>query len=173
MQGATRDEQHVTPEGKPVGDRIEGVELRPAVTHHDERGELSEAYNPAWGVHPDPLVYVYLTTIRPGRIKGWVMHDLQDDRVFVMFGIVKIVLFDARGGSPTKGMINEFHVGERNRGLLVVPRGVYHAFQNVGLVDAAFINMPTRPYDHQNPDKTRLPIDTDQIPYRFNDRLGW
>ena len=31
----------------------------------------------------------------------------------------------------------------------------------------------TKPYDHANPDKYRLPLDTDQIPYRFEDVSGW
>jgi len=29
------------------------------------------------------------------------------------------------------------------------------------------VNMPTRQYNHENPDKYRLPLDTDLIPYDF------
>ena len=47
---------------------------------------------------------------------------------------------------------------EKNRALLVIPRGVYHAVQNIGITDAIFVNMPTRPYDHEDPDKFRLPL---------------
>ena len=70
-------------------------------------------------------------------------------------------------------MVNEIFLGERNRALVVIPTGVFHAVQNVGTTDAVFVNMPTRPYDHANPDKYRLPIDTDEIPYRFDAAVGW
>jgi dTDP-4-dehydrorhamnose 3,5-epimerase len=167
------DEQTVNPDGEPVASRIAGVNVRSAVTHPDERGEVCEIYNPAWGFHEEPLVYVYQICIRPHRIKGWVVHREQDDRVFVSLGTVKIVLYDDRDGSPTRHLINEIYLGERKRGLITIPKGVFHAIQNVGDTDAILVNLPTRPYNHAQPDKLRLPLDTDQIPYRFEDRLGW
>jgi dTDP-4-dehydrorhamnose 3,5-epimerase-like enzyme len=60
----------------------------------DERGEICEIYNPAWGILDTPLVYVYQA------IKGRVYHKEQDDRLFV-------VLYDMRDGSPTEGQIQE------------------------------------------------------------------
>ena len=77
------------------------------------------------------------------------------------------MLYDARPESPTHGRVQEIYLSERNRALMVIPRGVFHAVQNVGTFDAAFVNLPTRPYSHADPDKFRLPHDTDQIPYRF------
>jgi dTDP-4-dehydrorhamnose 3,5-epimerase len=59
------------------------------------------------------------------------------------------------------------YVGNENRGLLVIPAGVYHAVRNVGLDELGFINMPTRAYDHAEPDKHRLPADTTMIPYEI------
>jgi dTDP-4-dehydrorhamnose 3,5-epimerase len=57
--------------------------------------------------------------------------------------------------------------------LVIIPHGVFHAVQNVGNSDALFFNLPTRPYNHAAPDKYRLPLDPDQIPYRFDSSLGW
>jgi dTDP-4-dehydrorhamnose 3,5-epimerase len=166
------DQQTVTSDGETVVPRIDGVRLRPAKTLPDDRGELCEVFDPAWGFHEDPLVYVYQVSIRPGKIKGWVVHREQDDRLFISLGTIKIVLYDDRAESPTHGMVNEIYLGERNRALINIPRGVYHAIQNVGLTDAYFINMPTRAFNHARPDKLRLPIDTEQIPYRFDDLPG-
>lgn len=163
------DLQTVTPDGVPVAARIADVVIRPAVTHLDERGEVCEVYSPAWDIHPEPMVYAYLIGIRPGQVKGWVVHRLQDDRLFSAFGTVKLVLYDDRAESPTHGMLNEMCFGERHRALIVIPKGVYHAVQNVGDVDAALFNLPTQPFDHARPDKYRLPLDTDRIPYRFTD----
>jgi dTDP-4-dehydrorhamnose 3,5-epimerase len=163
-----RDSATVRPDGQRLMKMIEGVSLRTAVTHPDERGELCEIYNPAWGVHPDPLVYIYMATIRPQKIKGWVYHEKQDDRIFVVAGSVKAVLCDLRDGSPTKGLINEFFITERNRALLVIPRMVAHALQNIGTADAVFVNSPTAPYNHAAPDKTRIPPNSPEIPYSFD-----
>lgn len=157
MKTPLKDPQSVTPDGERVAPLIEGVRIRRAVTHPDERGTVCELFNPAWGFHADPLVYVYQVTIRPGQVKGWVVHRIQDDRLFLSQGTMKAVLFDDREGSPTRGQVNELFLDHHNRGLLVIPAGVYHAIQNVGADDLFFINMPTRAYDHANPTSTGFP----------------
>ncbi len=165
-----KDVQTVTPGGKPLRRLIEGVQLRGATTHPDDRGTLCEVYNTAWGFHEAPLVYVYTVIIRPGKVKGWVVHHKQDDRIFVNHGIIRVVLYDDRAESPTHKMVNEIYLGEVNRALFTIPRGVYHALQNVGNVDAEFMNLPTRAYDHADPDKYRLPLKNDLIPYKFEEK---
>jgi dTDP-4-dehydrorhamnose 3,5-epimerase len=50
---------------------------------------------------------------------------------------------------------------------------VFHAHQNVGTTDALLVSMPTRAYNHDDPDVFRLPVNTDHIPYRFGERIGW
>jgi dTDP-4-dehydrorhamnose 3,5-epimerase len=70
-------------------------------------------------------------------------------------------------------MINEITMSERNRKLLVIPRRVAHAVQNIGLNDAIFVNMPTRAYNHGDPDKFRIDTDSSAIPYRFESKPGW
>jgi dTDP-4-dehydrorhamnose 3,5-epimerase len=62
---------------------------------------------------------------------------------------------------------------ERAPALLVIPRGVYHAVRNIGTTDAIFVNMPTRAYDHGDPDKLRLPLKNGVIPFDFDDGPGW
>jgi dTDP-4-dehydrorhamnose 3,5-epimerase len=167
VEVAYRDAQTVTPAGKPVAELLDGVRVRPAVTQLDARGSICEIYDPAWEFTEEPLVFVYQTTIRPGHVKGWVLHLEQDDRLFFSFGDVKVVLYDARTDSPTYESLNVLYFGESNRALLRIPRGIYHAVQNIGQHDAVFVNTPTRPYCHEDPDKYRLPLDTDLIPYRF------
>jgi dTDP-4-dehydrorhamnose 3,5-epimerase len=168
-----KDPQTITPEGELLGPYIHGVEIRRARTIQDERGEICEIFDARWGFTSEPLVYVYQAMIRPGKVKGWVIHRKQNDRLFFNLGTAKVVLYDDREKSPTHRMINEIYLGERDRGVLVIPGGVYHAIQNIGIEDLYFTNMPTRAYDHADPDKYRLPSDSDLIPYRFEDRLGW
>jgi dTDP-4-dehydrorhamnose 3,5-epimerase len=161
------DTPTVTQEGERLGDPIDGVHVRPAKVHVDARGSLTEIFSEAWDFGDDPLVYVYQSTVRPGVTKGWVVHLEQDDRLFFDNGAVRAVLYDARAGSPSHGRVNELFFGSANRALLRIPAGVFHAVTNVGDVEARFVNLPTRPYRHDRPDKARLPVDTDAIPYRL------
>src|SRR5262249_22460893 len=152
---------------------IDGLIVRPARPQEDKRGEIVEIFDPAWGIQPDPLVYVYASSIRPGAIKGWIVHRHQDDRIFHAAGVVRWAFFDDREGSPTHGLVNVLTFSERTRSLIVIPRGVYHAVENIGQTDAFFVNMPTVPYNHADPDKHRLPIKNDRIPFAFDDGRGW
>lgn len=173
MVEPTQDRPSVTPDGTPLARTIDGVEIRYQPPLADERGEIVEIYRPSWGVHDAPLAFVYQAMIRPGLAKGWVMHKHQDDRLFLSQGALRVGLFDARDGSPTKDVLMVFTVTDKRRPLIVIPRGVYHGLQNVGLVDAIFINMPTRPYDHADPDKYRLPLTNDLIPFDFTVSKGY
>lgn len=167
LSAARKFKQTVTENGERLDSLIDGVVVREAVTHPDERGTLTEIFNPAWGLSDEPLVYVYQVTIRPGQVKGFVLHRTYSDRLFFSMGTVKVVLYDDREGSPTHGMLNELHFSEHNRSVLVIPPSVWHAVQNVGSADALFVNCPTKPYNHADPDKWALSRDSDEIPYRF------
>jgi dTDP-4-dehydrorhamnose 3,5-epimerase len=173
MLTGEKDPQLATPEGKVVGPAIDGVIIRPCTTIVDERGERFEIYSPAWKLMEAPLVYAYHVMIRPGKVKGWVYHELQDDRLTLVSGAVKVVLYDMREGSPTHGVVQEINLSERNRALVTIPSRVVHAVQNIGNVDATFVNLPTRAYDHANPDKYRVDMKAGTIPYKFDRGLGW
>ncbi len=168
-----KDRQFVTPEGKPCRRMIEGVRIRDLVLHTDDRGTVCEMFDPRWGWHPDPLVFTYFYTIRPGLIKGWAMHKNHEDRYCIMQGEIRVVLYDSRADSPTFGLVVEHYLTEHHRQLLSIPSGVWHADQNVGGKDCLVVNFPTIQYNHEDPDKFRLPLDTDLIPYKFQPVLGY
>jgi dTDP-4-dehydrorhamnose 3,5-epimerase len=167
LDQARKDLPSVASDGADLQELIEGVELRRARTHADERGTLTEIFDPRWEFTDDPLVYAYLVTLRPDQVRGWVVHVEQNDRLFLYAGVLRVVLYDARRESDTYGRVNVFHLGGHDRALLAIPAGVYHAVQNVGDGEGAFVNMPSQPYRHDDPDKYRLPLDNDVIPYRF------
>jgi dTDP-4-dehydrorhamnose 3,5-epimerase len=168
-----KEAQSVTPEGESVAPRIDGVVIRRLLTIEDKRGEIIEIFRPSWNLHADPLVYAYQVTVRPGAVKGWEVHKHQDDRVYISSGVVRWGLFDNRSESATYKLLNLFTFSDRNRAILVIPRGVFHAVQNIGQTEAVLISMPTRPYDHADPDKYRLPIKNELIPFDFDDGPGW
>ncbi len=167
MSDATRDAPTVSTSGAELQPLPDGVGFRDAVTHVDDRGSLCELFDPRWGWSGHDLVYAYVTTVRPGMIKGWGMHLDHEDRYFILFGELEVVLYDDRESSPTRGLVSKIYLTEHRRRLMNIPEGVWHAIRNVGSTDVTVINFPTKPYDHENPDKYRLPVDTDQIPYTF------
>ena len=161
----------MTPSGERVAPLPDGVLLRDLVTQTDERGTVCELYDLRWGVNPDPLVFAYTFTIRPGAAKGWGVHRMHEDRYAFLSGELELVLYDERDDVPTAGLVARLFLSDRRRQLLVIPRGVWHAERNVGSEDAVVINFPTIPYDHASPDKFRLPLDTTELPVDLGP--GW
>lgn len=173
LEASQRDRQTVTAAGVSCKRLPDGVMVRELTVHTDERGTVCEMYDPRWNWHPEPMVFSYYYTIRPGWVKGWAVHMQHDDRYCLLQGEMKVVLYDARPESPTFGLVSEFFMTEQRRSLMSIPPGVWHADQNVGEKDVLVVNFPTIQYDHAKPDKYRLPVDTDLIPYRFSGVKGF
>lgn len=173
MTEPSRDVQTVTPEGETTQPVPDGVRFHDVVTQVDERGTVCELFDPRWGWHADPLVFAYTFTVRPGMAKGWGMHKEHEDRYFILEGEMLVVLFDDRPSSPTSGMVSEIVLSEHRRRLMNIPTGVWHADRNIGAKDVRVVNFPTTQYAHESPDKYRLPLNNDHIPYDFGDVPGW
>jgi dTDP-4-dehydrorhamnose 3,5-epimerase len=154
--------------GRALEPAIDGVVVERLTPRVDHRGTLTEVIDleaPFWS---EPVVYSYLFTIRPGRIKGWGMHERQVDRYFVLTGEVRVVLYDDRPSSPTRGQYWQGFFTDESRGLVRIPAGVWHADQNWGDHDAMIVNFPTRPYDPANPDKRRIDPRSGAIPFDWD-----
>ena len=169
FESALAKQSHTTAEGSLRLEPVEGVIHRLArpVSHH--HGHLTEAFRADWGVTDFAVVQVNLTVTFPGRVRAWGIHRLTVDRLFAATGSLNIVCFDGRPDSPTYGALNQFLLGERNQGLVVIPPGVWHGWQNVGADEATIVSMPSRLYDHGGPDRWELPYDSPEakatLPY--------
>lgn len=143
---------------------IDGVKVAKLKVIPDERGRLMEMLR---SDDPDFLKFgqMYLTTAYPGVVKGWHYHKTQTDTMFVVSGMMKIVLYDMRPGSPTRGELSEFFAGIHNPIRIQIPPGVCHGFKCVSTEEALVINAPTDLYDYDDPDEFRLDAHTKEIPY--------
>ena len=164
-----QDKQTVDAQGRNIAKGIYGVVVHRLITHSDERGSLTELYRQSWGIHPDGLVYAKLITVRPGKKKGFVKHLKQDDRMCILYGGAQYVLYDDRPDSPTYKLVQEINRDEHSRSMLIIPAGVYHAVRCISSTDLVMVNLPNNLYDHANPDKYRLPLVNDVIPYAWRD----
>ncbi len=150
---------------------IEGVRVKPLRMIPDERGRLMEL------LRADDEIFikfgqVYMTTVYPGVVKAWHYHKKQYDNFVAIRGMIKLVLYDAREDSPTRGEINEFFIGDWNPQLVQIPPGVYHGFKCISETEAIVINIPTEVYNYAQPDEYRLDPHKGGIPYDWARKDG-
>jgi len=146
---------------------IQGVEIKQLARHADERGFLMEL------LRSDDSIFTkfgqcYVSMNYPGVIRAWHWHKKQDDFFVVMKGMIKVGLYDMREGSPTRGEVGEFYLGDNNNIMLKIPVGVVHGYKTVGTEPSLLINFPSEVYNPQEPDEYRLPWNTDQIPFDWD-----
>jgi dTDP-4-dehydrorhamnose 3,5-epimerase len=150
---------------------IHGVKIKPLKIIPDERGRLMEM------LRSDEDIFVkfgqiYMTTAYPGVVKGWHYHKKQMDNFVVVRGMMKVVLYDNRPDSLTRGEVNEFFMGDYNPILLSIPNLVIHGFKCISDREAIVINCPTEVYDYNNPDEYRIDPHKNDIPYSWERRDG-
>ncbi len=152
---------------------IIGVEIKNAFVLGDERGQIVELIDSTDSYWRLGLKYLYKGTCRPGKWKGWGIHDHHEDRYLIVSGEMLLVLFDDRVESKTKGVIQEFYLSDSGINQIKIPAGIWHLHKNLGSKDLVFLNSPSEPYNHKNPDKRRLPVINDYIPYIPKPEIGW
>lgn len=150
---------------------IQGVVIKKLKVIPDERGRLMEI------LRSDDEIFtkfgqVYMTTAYPGVVKGWHYHKKQTDHFTVVKGMIKLVLYDNRNDSSTKGEINEFFLGEHNPLLVKIPPFVLHGFKCISEEEAICINAPTELYNYDQPDEFRVDPHKNDIPYEWETKDG-
>ena len=150
---------------------IDGVKVKKLRVIPDERGKLMEILR-ADDEMFEKFGQVYMTTAYPGVVKAWHLHKVQDDNMAVVRGMMKIVLYDGRDDSPTKGEVNEFFVGEHNPVLVHIPKGVMHGFKCISEYEAIVVNAPTELYNYKEPDEYRVHPHENDIPYDWARKDG-
>ena len=150
---------------------IQDVVVKPLRIIPDDRGYLMEMLR-----CDDPFFekfgQSYLTACYPGIVKGWHFHKVQVDHFVCVGGTAKVVLYDNREGSSTRGEVQQFFMGPLNPILLRIPALVLHGFTTAGPETALILNFPTEPYNYTNPDEFRTPWDSPDIPYDWAVKNG-
>jgi len=151
---------------------IEGVKVKTLRVMPDERGRLMEMMR-----SDDPEMFIkfgqaYLTAAYPGVVKAWHYHKQQIDHFVAVKGMMKVVLYDQREESPTRGVVNEFFMGQHNMIMLRIPARVLHGFKCISEEEGWVINFPTELYNYSEPDEFRLPAHDPSVPYNWERRDG-
>ena len=168
LPGAQKDSQQISEDWQKTVRAIDGVSVREVRHVPRDHGVITEIFRPEWDPTGLPVVHIYQSRLYPGALGAWSCHQRSTDRLFVNQGQLKLVLFDGREDSKTRGFLMELHAGDARPSLVVVPPGVWHGLQNLGSTDALILNCPTEAYDYKDPDHYRLAYDSAEIPYTWN-----
>lgn len=125
---------------------IEGVKIVPLKKIPDERGMILHMLK-ATDPHFEQFGEVYFSVAYPGVIKGWHLHTKQTQFYAVIQGMIKLVLFDERKDSKTKGELMELFTGEDNYQLIRIPFGVVNGYKTIGVKPAIVANCATIPHE--------------------------
>lgn len=147
---------------------IQGVLFRETKNILTERSVVRECYRKDWALHEREIKHIIAVSSWPRQIMGWHKHLIQTDHVFVIKGTFKAVLFDDRDESATRGEIYVTQLGDMRPGILIIPPGIWHAFENLTMEPATLLNYFDREYQYDDPDEYKLPLDTPDIPYSFS-----
>jgi dTDP-4-dehydrorhamnose 3,5-epimerase len=148
---------------------IHDVQVTPLRRIPDERGAIFHM------LREDSPVFerfgeVYFSLVYPGVVKGWHIHSRMTLNYAVPVGMIKLVCYDDRPDSPTKGALQELHVGELNYALVTIPPMVWNGFKGEGTGAALVANCATIPHDPEEID--RLDPFDNEIPYDWDLRHG-
>lgn len=169
LPGATKDQQSITKDWKPSKPSlIDGVivrEIKPVLTDY---GHLNEVFRAEWQPENERVDQIFVSTFQSGGLSAWHAHGETTDRLFVVAGQMRVVLYDNRPDSPTFGKINEFKLGVQRPSLIVIPPQVWHGVQNYLDIPAVLMNAVDLAYCYENPDHYRLASDDPAIPYSFS-----
>lgn len=149
---------------------IEGVLVHPLRQMPDERGRVMHMLK-ASDPHFLGFGEIYFSVVYPGVVKGWHLHTRMVLNYAVPHGRIKMVLYDAREGSPTRGGLQEIFLGHDHYCLVQVPAGVWNGFKGIGVEPALVANCSTIEHD---PDEIRRmdPHHNDVIAYDWSLRHG-
>jgi dTDP-4-dehydrorhamnose 3,5-epimerase len=113
----------------------------------DERGWLAEIYRHDELSQEYYPVMSYISSTAPGVMRGPHEHREQTD-LFCFIGPsnFKLRMWDNRPESETYNFMMTLFAGADSPKTVLVPKGIVHAYQNIGTVPGIVISYPNRLY---------------------------
>ena len=143
---------------------IEGVRIVPLQRIPDERGTIMHMLR-ADDPHFLGFGEIYFSTIYKDVVKGWHCHRDMTLNYACVHGRIKLVMFDDRDGSPTRGVLIEKYLGPDDYSLVQIPPGVWNGFKGMSDPHAIIANCCTHAHDPNSNRTQRLNPLANHIPY--------
>ena len=146
----------LTPNRFRIGE-IQDVVVRDLRKFRDDRGWLSELFRQDETAAEYLPAMAYTSATKPGVTRGPHEHvDQADMFCFLGPSNFKLRLWDNRPESETYGNVMTLVVGADDPKSVLIPKGVVHAYRNVGESEGIVINCPNRLYAGEG---RRQPVD--------------
>ena len=144
---------------------IDGVQITPLKQIVDDRGKIMHMLR-CDANEFQKFGEIYFSCVKPGAVKAWHIHKAMTLNYAVPHGRIKLVLYDDRPKSPTKGEIQEIVMGPDSYQLVTIPPRIWNGFTGLGTDMAIVANCATLPHDPGEIE--RLDPQDHKIPYRWN-----
>jgi dTDP-4-dehydrorhamnose 3,5-epimerase len=148
---------------------IDGVKIIPLKQIADERGKIMHMMK-ATDPHFIKFGEIYFSCAWPGVVKAWHVHKSMTINNAVLCGRAKLVMYDLRETSPTRGELQEIFLGEDNYVLVQIPPGIANGYKAFGDKMVILANCATEPHDPQ--EMIRIDPFTKEIAYDWAVKHG-
>jgi dTDP-4-dehydrorhamnose 3,5-epimerase len=165
------------------GRLIEGVEVHQLKIFRDKRGVVMRMMRA-----DDPFFQrfgeIYFSVVEPHVVKAWHLHKQMTLNYACVSGRIRLVLFDDRENSPTRGIVNvlnlEGYPAFADYDIVKVPHGIWNGFRAVPryietpsssysiyaeAIVANCANMPHDPEEIERVHPTEFPLNYDWGPH--------
>jgi dTDP-4-dehydrorhamnose 3,5-epimerase len=146
---------------------IDGVQVIPLRRIPDERGTIFHMLRRT-DPHFIEFGEIYFSTVYEGVVKGWHRHREMTLNYACISGRVKLVLYDDREDSSTRGELMEIFLGPDNYSLVIIPPEVWNGFKGMSPEPGVIANCCTHAHDPSR--SSRLDPFDNHIPYDWSVR---
>ena len=144
---------------------IDGVKIIPKKQIIDERGKIMHM------IRNDDENFtkfgeIYFSYSNPNTVKAWHLHKRMTVNYVCVIGKIKLVLFDDRVKSKTRGDLQEIIMTTENYNLVIVPPGVWNGFKSIENKFSIIANCSDIPHDPE--EMLRKPFDDPYFSYSWD-----
>ena len=127
---------------------IHDVKITPLKILSDSRGSVMHM------MRNDSKIFesfgeIYFSTIFKNSIKAWHLHKESTLNYVCIKGAVKLVLFDERPESPTKGKYQEINLSPKNYFLVTIPPNIWNGFKGLYEPESIIANCLSLPHNEK------------------------
>ena len=126
--------------------KITGIIITPLKIISDNRGKVMHM------LRADSEIFhkfgeIYFSTIYKDSIKAWHLHKEATLNYACIKGDVKLVLYDDREKSPSRGQYQELMLGQKNYFLITIPPNIWNGFKGIDESESIIANCLTLPHN--------------------------
>tara|TARA_B100000287_G_C20410202_1_gene693268 strand:+ start:100 stop:537 length:438 start_codon:yes stop_codon:yes gene_type:complete len=127
---------------------IKDIKITPLKTISDKRGKVMHM------LRADSKVFekfgeIYFSTIFKNSIKGWHLHKESSLNYACIKGKVKLVLYDDRQESSSKGLFQELILTPEDYFLVTIPPNIWNGFKGLDESESIIANCLTIPHNEK------------------------